>query len=47
MRIEFSFESSAFSLEMFEMAYATKMVKSDAGTVETKRMEVGRGYMIQ
>ena len=47
MRIEFSFESSAFTMEMFEAAYAQEIEVADTGTVETKRFDVGRDGMIQ
>ena len=44
--IEVSFESSAFTLDIFELANATHIVEGDMGTLESKRYEVGTGLKI-
>lgn len=43
---EITFESSQFSLEMFEMAQATNIVTGDKGIFETARFEVETGRKI-
>ena len=44
--LEFTFASSQFSLDMFQMANATNIVDGDFGTLETKRYEVETGLKI-
>lgn len=44
--LEFTFASSQFSLDMFQMANATNIVDGDFGTLETKRYEVENGLKI-
>ena len=44
--LEFTFSSSQFSLDMFQMANATSMTEGDFGTLETKRFEVEAGQKL-
>ena len=44
--LEFTFASSQFSVDMFEMANATNLVTGDFGTLESKRFEVETGQVI-
>lgn len=44
--IEFTFTSSLFTMDMFEMANATTLEEQDVGTRETKRFEVEDGLTV-
>lgn len=44
--LEITFSSSQFTLDMFAMANATKVIEGDVGTLETKRYEVGSNQAI-
>lgn len=44
--LEFTFSSSQFNLDMFQMANATTITDGDFGTLESKRFEVGTGLKI-
>lgn len=44
--IEVSFESSAFTLDIFELANAAHIEEGDIGTLESKRYEVGAGLTV-
>lgn len=44
--LEFTFASSQFTMDMFQMANATNLTEGDYGTLETKRYEVGTGLKI-
>lgn len=44
--IEISFESSAFTLDIFELANAEHIEEADIGTLESKRYEVATGLTI-
>lgn len=44
--LEFTFASSQFTMDMFQMANATNLTEGDFGTQETKRYEVTTGLKI-
>lgn len=44
--LEFTFASSQFTLDMFQMANATNVTEGDFGTLETKRFDVTTGLKI-
>lgn len=44
--LEFTFASSQFTMDMFQMANATNLVDGDFGTLETKRYEVETGLKL-
>lgn len=44
--LEFTFSSSQFTLDMFQMANATNLTDGDFGTLETKRFEVTTGLKL-